>query len=447
MSGIFSLLNNNDQFNRNFIETQFQKGKPKSPVISSLREVGLRVMFGSHETQIIESDLEFIQPIRYKDIVLICNGEIYNAEELYKMMGIQPESCKSAEVIIYLYMRYGMEYTLRVLDGEFCFMLLDNNLYNDDSKLYVARDPYGVKPLYVLKPNYKILGIRNRRVNRSNVYGFASEFKVLHEFCYSFNNDIHSIFDDWMENPYIIQPFQPGTYSVYSLGTKARAHWKLVAEDIKYTIPAFSRSLGKKTDWEKNKHEVYSNLQSLLIAAVEKRCLVTDEPVACLLTGDLNSSLITALVSDYHKKRGMINVETFSIGFENCENLKYARIVAEYLGTKHTEVIVTEEDLFDAVPDVIRAIETFDLMTVRASLSNYLLGKYISENSKAKIIFSGCGGDELMGKSEATFGKSEATFGKSEATFGKSGATFGKSKHFYIIVVIGLIRFILSIFN
>ena len=77
--------------------------------------------------------------------------------------------------------------------------------------------------------------------------------------------------------------------------------------------------------------------------------------------------------------------------------MKYARIVAEYLDTDHTEIIVTEQEMFDAIPEVIHAIESYDTTTVRASIGNYLLGKYIAKHSKAKVIFNGDGSDELLG--------------------------------------------------
>ena len=90
-------------------------------------------------------------------------------------------------------------------------------------------------------------------------------------------------------------------------------------------------------------------------------------------------------------------LETYSIGLQNSEDIKYARIVADHIGSKHTEIIVTEREMFDAIPEVIKAIESYDTTTVRASIGNYLLGKYISTHSEAKVIFNGDGADELFG--------------------------------------------------
>jgi len=115
------------------------------------------------------------------------------------------------------------------------------------------------------------------------------------------------------------------------------------------------------------------------------------------LSGGLDSSLITALVNDYHKKHNLPQIETYSIGLEGSVDLQYAKIVADHLGTKHTEILLTEQDFLDAIPHVIKTIESYDTTTVRASIGNWLLGKYISEHSEAKVIFNGDGSDELVG--------------------------------------------------
>ena len=131
-----------------------------------------------------------------------------------------------------------------------------------------------------------------------------------------------------------------------------------------------------------------------LTNAVKKRVVgTTDRPIACLLSGGLDSSLITALVNEYYEG----TLETYSIGMAGSDDLKYAQKVADHLGTKHTEIILTADEFWDAIPEVITAIESYDTTTVRASVGNYLIGKYISEHSEAKVIFNGDGSDELTG--------------------------------------------------
>lgn len=142
--------------------------------------------------------------------------------------------------------------------------------------------------------------------------------------------------------------------------------------------------------------EFHRNIAYYLSNAVIKRCETTERPMACLLSGGLDSSLVAGLVADYLRGHGQV-LETYSIGLANSEDIRFAKMVAEYIGSNHTEIIVTEDDMFGAIPEVIEAIESYDTTTVRASLGNYLLGKYIADHSEAKVIFNGDGSDELFG--------------------------------------------------
>jgi asparagine synthase (glutamine-hydrolysing) len=296
-------------------------------------------------------------------------------------MGIDPKTGSDCEVIIHLYLKYGIEQTLTMLDGVFAFILYDNRITDDlNNKIYIARDPLGVRPLYYLRNIKNIYNI-------FNLYGFASELKCLEKFYNT--NTFH----------YRIEQFQPGTYSVFNLSNKVNSIWEQEKENVPYFIPSFSHSWLINNETESVfVDNLWSRISSYLNAAVNKRCLTTERPIACLLSGGLDSSLIAALVNDYYKSQNLPNkLETYSIGLKGSEDLKYARIVSDYLETKHTEIIVTEEEMFNAIPEVIKAIESYDTTTVRASIGNYLLGKYISTHSEAKVIFNGDGSDELLG--------------------------------------------------
>ena len=112
-----------------------------------------------------------------------------------------------------------------------------------------------------------------------------------------------------------------------------------------------------------------------------------------MLSGGLDSSLITAFVKKHYKGE----LRTFSIGMKGSEDLARAKEVAEHLNTTHTEIIVTSEEFFDAIPEVIENIESYDTTTVRASVGNYLIGKYIARETDAKVVFNGDGSDEVTG--------------------------------------------------
>jgi asparagine synthase (glutamine-hydrolysing) len=145
--------------------------------------------------------------------------------------------------------------------------------------------------------------------------------------------------------------------------------------------------------------DVPSNLvRASLYEAVRKRVMNTDRPMACLLSGGLDSSIITALVQRVRLELGYTDpLETYSIGLAGAEDLKYAGEMAAFLGTRHTSVVMTEMEFFNAIPAVIDAIESYDTTTVRASVGNFLIARYISEHSDAKVIFNGDGSDELAG--------------------------------------------------
>jgi asparagine synthase (glutamine-hydrolysing) len=376
MCGIFSLLNYETEYTNNFIETQFKKGQKRGPEYSTLSKVGIKVMYGFHRLAINGLNSASNQPLIQDDILLICNGEIYNYKELYALMGIVPKTDSDCEVIIHLYKKYGIEHTLQLLDGVFSFILLDQSVYTNDSHLYIARDPYGVRPLYIMHNTHE-------SVENENCIGFASELKVLSEFANTSNK------------PYTIEHFSPGTYSVYKLPTTVSTYWRLENKNIKYHTTSFSYPTTKSISSEITKSVL--NIQNYLINAVEKRCITTERPIACLLSGGLDSSLIAALVNNYQKKNGLHAIETYSIGLVGSEDLRCAKIVAEYIGSNHTEILLEESDFVNAIPDVIHAIESYDTTSVRASIGNYLLGKYISQNSDAKVIFNGDGSDELCG--------------------------------------------------
>jgi asparagine synthase (glutamine-hydrolysing) len=402
MCGIFSLLNNAEQISLKFIEEQFQKGRSRGPEFSILKTVMVNVLFGFHRLAINGLNTESNQPIIIGDIGIVCNGEIYNYKELYKMMNVEPKTDSDCEVIIHMYKKYGIEQTLNMLDGVFSFILIDYRLSNTESKLFIARDPYGVRPLYFLRPCF--IYNQNDHVDPDR-YAFASELKMLTNLSNVLNIENQKKYNSvtfrknykhYALKKYNVYQFLPGTYMGFELSTKVCSYWEPTIAGARYHKIGLSPTMfiDKST---LNMETIYRNINTLLTTAVEKRCCTTERPIACLLSGGLDSSLITALVNDYHVKYGLPRIETYSIGLEGSVDLEHARIVADYLGTKHTEIILTEQDFLDAIPQVIYAIESFDTTTVRASIGNWLLGKYISENSDAKVIFNGDGSDELAG--------------------------------------------------
>ncbi len=372
MCGIFALLNYYE-FSNDMIENEFKKGKNRGPEFSKLDFNYLKMVLGFHRLAINGLNDESNQPIVIDNIVLICNGEIYNYKELYNCMYVTPKTESDCEVIIHLYLKYGIEQTLTMLDGVFSFILFDNRILSDlSNKIYVARDPFGVRPLYY-----------THHSNYSKAIGFSSELKCINKLFY----------DETMIS--CIKQFEPGTYSCYNLSSKVQSYWESEIENKKYHVPNMPMFYLSNNIFRLGHY--LNNINYYLSQAVYKRCETTERPIACLLSGGLDSSLIASLVNNYCKINNMKQLETYSIGLFGSEDLRNARIVSDYLQTNHTEIIVTEREMFEAIPEVIYAIESYDTTTVRASIGNYLLGKYISKNSDAKVIFNGDGSDELCG--------------------------------------------------
>lgn len=382
MCGIFALVNyiNNDvNFEFKTIEKIFNEGQGRGPENSVLNPVSIDLLFGFHRLAINGLNKKSNQPITIGNITLICNGEIYNYKELYKKMGVEPKTDSDCEVIIHLYLNFGIKQMLNLLDGVFAFILLDNN--PEDTKFFIARDPYGIRPMYVMQHKRK-----------NSIFGFASEMKMLQGFI-----SLMKTQDD-----YVINHVTPGCFSLFQYPIRVLSKWKMsyqekyfnnVFSNILFLNSAMSRSVPKFS----HILPILTNINTKLRSAVYKRCENTDRPVACLLSGGLDSSLICALVCEYRKKHGLSRLETYSIGIEGSEDIKHASIVAEYYNTKHTTLIISESEFLAAIPEVIRTIESYDTTTVRASIGNYLLAKHISKNSEAKVIFTGEGSDEMTG--------------------------------------------------
>ena len=364
MCGIFCMLNGGaiGEEKLKEIKSTFDKGSGRGPEKSTL-VIRDDIVFGFHRLAIngFTNDSSG-QPMHKHNCTLICNGEIYNWRHLIEMSGSDCKTGSDCEVIIDLYKKYGIANTLHLLDGVFAFILVDH----DNKKMYVARDGIGIRPLFMWYNNVYLDCIL-----------FASELKMAPE---TFKTRMPP------------KAFPPGHYMTIS--------YKEYGHDCRDIKPFFTNEVFENHAIKKIS-QTDELIRSSLKQAVEKRVDNTEREIACLLSGGLDSSLICSLVvniyKEKHGKDGAKMVNTWSIGLEGSEDLKYAKQVAEFLGTTHHEVKCTEEEFLNAIPEVIYAIESKDTTTVRASVGNYLICKYIKENSSAKVIFNGDGSDELTG--------------------------------------------------
>ena len=286
--------------------------------------------------------------------ILAVNGEIYNHQDIRKRYaGIYPfQTGSDCEVILALYRDKGIHF-LEDLSGIFAFALYDE----EKDEFLIARDPIGVIPLYI---GYDADG---------KVY-CASELKALEGYCDRY------------------EPFLPGHYYYSKEGKMTR--W--------YTRDWMS------FDAVKNNPASVEELRNALEAAV-RRQLMSDVPYGVLLSGGLDSSVISAIAKKYASRRIETNgkqeawwpqLHSFAIGLKGAPDLAKAREVADFIGTIHHEINYTIQEGLDAVRDVIYFIETYDVTTVRASTPMYLLARVI-KSMGIKMVLSGEGADEVFG--------------------------------------------------
>ncbi len=313
-------------------------------------------LLGFHRLAIMGLHPEGMQPFELYGSYLVCNGEIYGFDkfkaELSKTHHFISES--DCEVLLPLYEKYGVD-MFAMLDAEYALILFDAK----SGGFVAARDPIGIRPLYY-------------GYDKAGVIRFASEPKSL-----------VGLTDK-------IMPFPPGHY--YKDGQfvcyRDIAHVDAVCHDDLETV--------------------CSKIHDKLVAGVEKR-LVADAKVGFLLSGGLDSSLVCAIA----QKKSAVPIRTFAIGMsEDAIDLKYAKQVADYIGSDHTEVIMTRQLVLDSLEDVIHLLGTFDITTIRASMGMYLLCKWIHENTDIRVLLTGEISDELFGYKYTDFAPSAEEFQK-----------------------------------
>ena len=344
MCGIFAYLSKT-KINCDFktkLMTELIKTKHRGPDNTKYRLENENIFLGFHRLCVNDTSDRGDQPITHPtnfNITLICNGEIYNYSKLKLDYNIVTNSTSDCEIILHLYEKFGFSKTMSLLDGVFACVLVDL----EKDIVYAARDPIGVRSLYIGE-------------NSNGDIGFSSELKSIHEICET------------------IQQFRPG----HIWDSKTNDYVKY------YDRPVISV--------EESEELIKPKIKEKLSSAVEKR-LMSDRKIGCLLSGGLDSSLIAAELSKLYKDQ----LETFSIGLEGSPDLKFAKLVAEHIGSNHHEVIVTESEMLNSIDKVIYQTETYDTTTIRASVPMFLLSEYIKQNSDVAVIYSGEGSDEASG--------------------------------------------------
>ena len=332
----------------------FDRTLSRGPDDTRIVPVGEGVL-GFHRLSIMGLTPSGMQPFEREGSYVVCNGELYGFEAQRAMLekkGYTFHSHSDCEILLPLYREYGTE-MFALLDAEFACVLYDG----ETGSFLAARDPIGIRPLYY---GYDSAG----------AIVFASEPKNLVGLCAD------------------IRPFPPGCY--YAGGQFVRyADVTAVEQYCTDDLETVCRSIRQK-----------------LIAAVDKR-LDADAPLGFLLSGGLDSSLVCAISAVILGKR----IRTFAIGMDTDPiDLKYAREAAAFIGADHTEVTMTREEVLAALPEVIAALGTWDITTVRASLGMYLCCKAIHEQTDIRVLLTGEISDELFGYKYTDFAPSAEAF-------------------------------------
>ena len=336
---------------KRFFDRTISRGPDDSRIIDTGKG-----LLGFHRLAIMGLHPEGMQPFELDGSYVVCNGEIYCFPRLKKKLMETGKytfvSESDCEILLPMYKEYGTD-MFRRLDAEFALIL-----YDGDTQSYIAaRDPIGIRPLYY---GYDPHGVIVFASEPKNLVGLVGE----------------------------IMPFPPGHY--YQDG-------KFVCYN---DIAAVDEVCMDDVE------TICSKIHEKLVKGIEKR-LIADAKVGFLLSGGLDSSLVCAIAARKSKEP----IRTFAIGMsEDAIDLKYAKQVADYIGSDHTEVIMTKEDVLAALEDVVQLLGTYDITTIRASMGMYLICKAIHETTDIRVLLTGEISDELFGYKYTDFAPSPEAF-------------------------------------
>jgi asparagine synthase (glutamine-hydrolysing) len=356
---------------RNEFYNAASKISHRGPDRSSCISLGspVNVMLDFERLAIMDWTTTGDQPFKYeykdgqkdRTVYTMCNGEIYNHHEICEEFDLHPVSGSDCEVIPLMYEKFGsksIELMCKKFNSEHAFMILDIDMNTGDYTMYLSTDRFGMRPLFVAWDE--------------RGFYFSSELQGLPKSCLE-SDSTH--FERFKPRHYAIIEKKDGVlgnlsyHSYYDVQPKAIEHY----------------------DLEKCLAGVREKLEQAVTLRVE-----SDRPYGCLLSGGLDSSIVSAFLSKYLKKHGKV-LRTFSIGMPGGVDEKYAKMVAEYIESDHTHIEVSEQDFLDALPEVVKTLGSFDITTVRASTGQYLVSKWISEHTDIKVLACGDFSDEEMG--------------------------------------------------
>lgn len=343
-----------EDFKKHFDETI-----SRGPDMQKIVEIESGGIIGFERLSIMGLTKEGMQPFELNNNLLVCNGEIYcfrpireRLSETYHFM-----STSDCEILLPLYEEKGVE-MFKELDAEFACIIYDAK----KGSIVAARDPIGIRPLF---------------------YGYTEAGEIV--FASEAKNLVGLVGK--------VMPFPPGHYYI----------------DGKFVC--YRDMTEVKTVVDDDLETICGNIHDKLVEGIRKR-LDADAPLGFLLSGGLDSSLVCAVSAKILKEP----IKTFAIGMStDAIDLKYAKEVADFIGSNHQEIIITKEDVINALPDVVHLLGTFDITTIRASIGMYLICKAIHEQTDVRVLLTGEISDELFGYKYTDFAPNAEEFQKEAA--------------------------------
>lgn len=346
MCGIAGYITKNDIFTYDSSKFYLEHRGPDAYNINKFNFKDFNISLSFFRLSIVDIS-GGMQPFIYKSednkrsVYLICNGEIYNFKRIIEKYNLSTNS--DCHVILDLYLKNGIDAAIEELDGEFAFFLLDINGENID--VYFGRDRFGIRPLFY-------------RFGDDGLY-FSSELKGIH-------NKIGKQ----------VQPRK--IYHISNMTIENVSTYYFIG--------------GKTKFYDEN--EISKNIRETLIESVRDR-IYSERPIGSLLSGGLDSSLISGIAAKILAEKGE-RLQTFSIGFDtDSPDILYARKVAKHINSIHNEIIIPVDVWIQNLKNVVRITETYDITTIRASIGQCLLAKWIKKNTDIRVVLNGDGSDEI----------------------------------------------------
>ena len=384
MCGIWAFINllkkSGEQPNYEQLFADFMKMKARGPDSTDFQIIK-NLSVGFHRLAIMEPSIHANQPYIIKDgertVVFVCNGEIYDFKELISKYDLPIHNNADCMTVLQLYLKYVKhnssghndisrftELFSHQIKGEYAFLLFEFDRLMNLKECVIGRDHIGIRPLY---EGFEKNG------NEFTSMMFSSEIKGMTSY------------------PGMVKEFEPGTIKHFSLDAMGNVNYEK-EHDFKtiYNVVPMDNKFIKNV--EETEQMLLTKVRESFINAVKRRMLA-DTNIAYLLSGGLDSVCTASVAARLSHKA----INTYCLGLVGTDStdIKFARRAAEHIKSRHTEVMVTIEEALSMIETVVKVVESHCITTIRASIPQYLVCKYIGEKTDAKVIMTGEANDEI----------------------------------------------------